>query len=133
MTRTVMIYDGQCGLCLFSMKWVSRLDWLNRIELLDAQGWAAVHERFPALGRTEILGLIHVIAVDGQILRGYEGIRYLSRQLPLAAWAYIALHLPGISWIGPRVYGWVAANRHRFGFLWPDPCKDGRCQLPVPD
>ncbi len=134
MSRTVMIYDGQCGLCVGSMKAVRRLDWRSRIETVDAQDWAAVHARYPQLDREAILGLIHVITPDGRVLIGYEGVRHLIRYLPLVAWLYPLLCLPGITWLGPRLYAWVADHRYWVNRLFgrPHPCADGLCRAHPP-
>lgn len=114
MQRTIMIYDGQCSLCNGSRRIVERLDWLNRVEMLDAQDWQTVHARYPQLDRAAILGLIHVITPKGRVLVGYEGVRHLLGRLPVLAWLYPLLFLPGITWLGLRVYNWVASHRYRF-------------------
>lgn len=132
--QTVMVYDGNCGLCTTSMRLVRWLDWLARIEYLDAQDWTRVAARYPQLDREAVLGLIHVVQRNGQIRVGYAGVRALVRDLPLLAWLYPLLYLPGVTWLGPRIYGWVAANRYRFNWLLgtPDPCQDGVCSTHVP-
>jgi predicted DCC family thiol-disulfide oxidoreductase YuxK len=129
MTRTVMVYDGACGLCTSSMRVVRRLDWRQRIEYLDAQDWATVQRRYPTLDREAILGLIHVITPDGRILVGYPGVRALLRELPLLMVLYPLLFLPGITWLGPRVYDWIAARRYWFNRVFGDPCTDGVCRV----
>lgn len=132
--RTVMIYDGACGLCTTSQRLAQRLDWLHRIEYLDAQTVEAVQARFPKLDADAILGAIHVITPDGQVHVGYAGVRALTRQLLPVLWLYPLLGLPGIRWLGSKVYNWVAANRYRLNWLLgtPDPCVEGRCAVHPP-
>lgn len=132
--QTVMIYDGQCGLCMASMRLVRRLDWFGKIEYLDARRWDVIAARYPQLAREAVLGLIHVVRQDGQIEMGYAGVRALVRDLPVLMWLYPLLYLPGITWLGPRVYGWVAANRLRLNWLLgaPAPCDDGVCSVHAP-
>ncbi|NPV68820.1 MAG: DUF393 domain-containing protein [Anaerolineae bacterium] len=138
MGRTVMIYDGLCGLCVGSMRAIQRLDWRERIDYLDAQDWAGVQERLSdaaiSLTQEALLGLIHVVTPDGRVQTGYAGVRALLRELPPLAWLSPLLGLPGIAWLGPRVYGWIAANRYRFNRLLgrPDPCQDGACRVHAP-
>lgn len=133
--RTVMLYDGRCGLCTTSRRLVRRLDWLGRIEYVDAQAADTVAARFPALDAAAILGAIHVITPAGRVFVGYEGVRALARELPLTMWLYPLLWLPGISWLGRRVYNGIAANRYRLNSLLgtPDPCEAGRCLVHPPD
>ncbi len=131
MSRTVVIYDGLCGLCTSSVRTLRRLDWLGRLEYLDAQEWEAVHARYPQLDAGAVLGAIHVIPPDGRVLVGYAGVRHLVRHLPLVAWLYPLLFLPGITWLGPRVYRWVASHRHLFNriFGFPPVCEGGTCRV----
>ncbi|MBN2469417.1 MAG: DUF393 domain-containing protein [Anaerolineae bacterium] len=132
--RIVMLYDGHCGLCTSSQRLVRRLDWLGRIEYLDAQARDVVAARFPGLDPAAILGAIHVITPEGRVFVGYEGVRALTRALPPVMWLYPLLFLPGIRWLGPKVYNWIAANRYRFNWLLgtPDPCEAGRCPVHAP-
>jgi predicted DCC family thiol-disulfide oxidoreductase YuxK len=57
---------------------------------------------------------------------GFKAFRWMSWRMPLtwplAPWLY----LPGVPWLGHRVYLWIARNRFKLV-----PCKDGVCQLPA--
>ncbi len=138
MGRTVMIYDGLCGLCISSMRAVRRLDWLKRIDYVDAQDWGRVVEQLSSLSvrldQEAVLGLIHVVTPDERVHVGFAGVRALVRELPLLVWLYPLLGLPGVRWLGPRVYAWIAANRYRFNQLLgrPDPCRNGTCRVHRP-
>lgn len=41
----------------------------------------------------------------------------------LAAALRLALELPVVAWLGERVYGWVAARRHRIPGPWRHTCR----------
>ncbi|MBN1965058.1 MAG: DUF393 domain-containing protein [Anaerolineae bacterium] len=126
-----VIYDGACGLCTTSVRLLRRLDWLHRLTYLDAQAWETVHARYPQLEVQAVLGAIHVITAGGRILAGYAGVRHLLRFLPLLIWLYPLLFVPGITWLGPRVYDWVAAHRYTFNrvFGFPATCESGTCRV----
>ncbi|MEC9372861.1 MAG: DCC1-like thiol-disulfide oxidoreductase family protein, partial [Planctomycetota bacterium] len=34
--RDTLYYDGACGLCIRSVKWLRRLDWLGRLRFEDS-------------------------------------------------------------------------------------------------
>ena len=130
--NTVVIYDGLCGICQQSVRIIKRLDWNHAVEYLDAQGWDEVHNRYPQLTQDAILGQIHVVATDGRIFVGYEGVRWITRSLPLVFWLYPILFLPGITWLGPRVYQWIAAHRlaiSRTLGIEVVACEGGTCKL----
>jgi predicted DCC family thiol-disulfide oxidoreductase YuxK len=134
MAKTVVVYDGLCGLCTQSVTLIRRLDWLYRLDYLDAQDREQVHARFPQLDRQEILGQIHVVTADRRAHVGYEGMRRITKHLPLIAWLYPLMFLPGVTWLGPRIYGWIAAHRYaisrRLGH--PMSCENGMCKADRP-
>ncbi len=129
--QTVVLYDGLCAVCSGSVRLLRRLDWRHRLEYVDVQDWVTVSARFPALDRDAALGQIHVIRPDGQVFVGYAGMRQLAGRLPLVAWLYPLLFLPGIRWLGLRVYRWVAARRYRLNRLFGRPiCDTSTCKIP---
>src|SRR5260221_6203689 len=111
--KTVILYDGLCALCNQSVRVVKRLDWARAFVYTDIQEWDTVHSRYPQLDRNAISGAMHVIPSDGKVYAGYEGVRQIIKRLPLLFWLYPIMHLPGIKWLGPKVYGWVAAHRYQ--------------------
>lgn len=129
MKRVVMLYDGQCSLCVSSMLFVKRLDWRGRIDYQDARDWQAVSPRFPDLQQQAVLKQIHVIQPDGQVHVGFEGVRVLVRYLPPVAWLYPLLYLPGAAWFGHRIYAFVARNRYLLSRVFaPLQCTSAACR-----
>jgi predicted DCC family thiol-disulfide oxidoreductase YuxK len=134
MAKTVVVYDGLCGLCTQSVTLIKRLDWLHRLDYVDTQDWEQVHVRFPQLDQQDILGQIHVVPSDGRVYVGYEGMRRITKQLPLIAWLYPLMFLPGVTWLGPKIYGWIAAHRYEISRRLGHPvsCENGTCKVHRP-
>lgn len=133
--KLVMLYDGQCALCVQSVRLVRPLDWRGAIEVVDLQRWEDMRRHLPQVAHLDddaLLGAIHVVRPDGQVLAGYAGVREVTRQLPLLAWLYPLLGLPGVAWLGDHVYRWVAAHRYQFNRIFggPTACEGGTCKLP---
>ncbi len=125
--KITLLYDGNCVLCRQSNRLVSRLDWLNRTQSFDAQ---MVHEQYPNLDYTDLMGAIHVITTDEQVLVGFFSVRYLARSLPLLWPLSPLLYLPGMNWLGPKIYGWIARRRYTINRLVGAPtCEDGSCKI----
>ena len=64
---------------------------------------------------------MHLIAPDGEVRRGAEAARRITRLVGrprLLAWLFA---LPGAMFVAERLYRWVAKRRHRFG------CGSGVC------
>ena len=125
--RTLLIYDGKCGFCLW---WLAR--WRRRIgDRIDFAPSQEVASRFPVLPRERFSRSIQLVETDGTVYEGAEAaFRALSRAprggRPL--WAYE--HLPGVRAVTERSYKFVA--RHRTGLhkltLWTF----GRDPLAIP-
>ena len=131
MTQTVVLYDGLCALCRQSVRWIKRLDWRQAIAYMDLQDWTTVHARYPQLDRDAISGAMHVVTADGAVYVGYAGVRQIIRVLPLVFWLYPLLYLPGLNWLGPKVYRWIAAHRYQLNRVagGPTDCENGACTL----
>ena len=127
------LYDSYCVLCQQTRRIVTRLDWRGRIEFLDLHEHEAVYARFPHLADYDLAGEIHVVMPDGAVQGGFYGMRAMLRALPLAYPLWLLLMLPGMDWIGTRIYGFIARNRYSinrfFGVELPD-CEGGFCKLP---
>jgi predicted DCC family thiol-disulfide oxidoreductase YuxK len=129
--QTVILYDGLCAFCNQSVRIIKYLDWGKAFTYTDLQDWSNVHERYPMLDRVAVAGAIHVIRLDGKIYAGYEGARQIVRHLPLFFWLYPLLYLPGITWLGPKVYRWIALRRYQFNRIFGGPplCDDSTCKI----
>jgi predicted DCC family thiol-disulfide oxidoreductase YuxK len=130
MPRTAVLYDGMCVLCVNSVRLWRRLDWRKRLEFIDVQDWDRVQGRFPQVERSAALGAIHVIAPDGALYTGYEGVRHMARYAPLLAWLTPILHMPPIAWLGRRIYGWIARRRYAINRWFGRPVCEDACRPP---
>ena len=117
-----LIYDGDCGFCVKTMRVFAALDVRRRLAFHDARRRSAVFAEFPQLrdaGLDDAMFAVHGSAVSS----GFHAFRELIWQSPLT-WPLIPLfYAPGASAVGPRVYRWIADRRRRFG------CGDS-CSIP---
>ncbi len=128
---TTALYDGNCVLCNQTRRIVTALDWGGRVEFMDIHDWKTVQARYPQLAFAAVMGEIHVDAGDGTLLRGFAGMRRLLRDLPLGYPLWLALHLPGMNWLGPKLYASIARRRYQINRLFgADWCDGGTCHLP---
>lgn len=128
MTTTVF-YDGQCVICRQTRRIVTALDWLRRVEFVDVHQWDAVEARAPGLDFETAMGQVHVTTAQG-LVGGFDGTRAMLRQLPLGFPLWLLLHLPGMSWLGRRVYRFIARHRYRINrWVGAPVCEDGSCRI----
>jgi predicted DCC family thiol-disulfide oxidoreductase YuxK len=133
MTAITAVFDGRCVICNQTRRIVTALDWRQQVEFLDLHHWDEVAARFPALDYDAAMGQIHVVdSADGQVYAGFAGTRRMLRELPLTLPLALLLQLPGLSWVGERVYRWIARHRYRINkLLGVDVCENGACEIHV--
>jgi predicted DCC family thiol-disulfide oxidoreductase YuxK len=124
------VFDGQCVICQSTRRVVRALDWRNRVAFIDLHQADAVARRFPWLDHADAMGQIHVIDTRGAVYAGFEGTRRMLRELPLGYPLWLLLHLPGMRWLGERVYRFIARRRYAINRLVGRPiCEDDACRL----
>ncbi|MCY3781373.1 MAG: DUF393 domain-containing protein [Chloroflexi bacterium] len=127
------LYDGNCVICQSSCASLRALDWRRRIEFVDLHDNERWRRRYPDLHFEELMGQIHVLDQDGRLYSGFRAGRRMLKEVPLGLPLWLLLQLPGMDWIGRRVYRFVARRRYRvnklFGRTLPD-CVDDSCAMP---
>ncbi|MBA2732940.1 MAG: DUF393 domain-containing protein [Acidobacteria bacterium] len=119
-----IIYDGQCAFCIRSLRVIKALDVRGVMVFHDSHDPETL-KRFAALRNADVNEAMFSVSEDEPIYRGFFALRRLLWVSPLL-WPLIPLfYFPGMSWIGTRVYAWVARNRTRFG------CHSDFCSLPT--
>lgn len=124
------IYDGNCVICNQTRRIYTALDWFKRIEFLDVHNWNEVSRRYPTLDYSAAMGQMHLVTDDGQLIGGFVAARRMMREVPIGFPFWLILHIPGMSWLGDRVYKLIARNRYRINKLVGAPiCEDGTCKI----
>lgn len=110
MPRDVCYFDGQCGFCTRSTRWLRRLDWLNRLEFRDLNTASAAD--LPVSAAQAMIGM-PMRTKSGRVLLGFAAMRRALIQTPVGFAPAVFLYFPVISAIGRVVYGFVASRRRR--------------------
>jgi predicted DCC family thiol-disulfide oxidoreductase YuxK len=126
--KALVLYDGQCQFCQKSVAILRKLDWLGRLAFQDGRDVEALPETNPPLIPQRLIEEMHVVTPDRKrVYFGFGAFRWMAWRLPLCWPIAPLLYLPGIPWLGNRIYLWVARNRFELV-----PCDDGQCALPKP-
>ncbi|MDX2041360.1 MAG: DUF393 domain-containing protein [Acidobacteriota bacterium] len=121
----VVIYDGQCRICIGQMQILVRLDLTNRLTFLSLHDRRVAH-RYPDLSFEELMKQMYVVDRKGQQHTGVLAVRHLSRRMPVLWLLALPLHLPGTLPIWQWFYRQIAEHRYRFGRMQ---CSEGTCHL----
>ena len=125
--RGILLYDGQCGFCLESVKWLRRLDRFGWVELRDVHTEANLATLHPDLTPERCRSEMVLIEPAGRLSGGFGAFRRLCLRLPLLMGLAPLLYLPGMGWVGTRVYRWVARRRY---LLHRNPvCSTNQCMV----
>jgi predicted DCC family thiol-disulfide oxidoreductase YuxK len=109
MPRDTCYYDGHCGMCRRTVRWLRALDWFSRLDIKDMT--AVPPAELPVPMETAMTGM-PMRTRGGRILVGFDAVRRALSQTIAAPLGWL-LYLPGVNWAGRRAYRWVAANRRR--------------------
>lgn len=107
----VLIYDGACAFCQGGMRWVERRARPDQFEFLPCQS-PERRSRYPWMAEETCLRAIQLVLPDGRVLAGDVAIPEVLRRLRGWRWLAYLFQLPGVSYLAPRVYAWVARNRY---------------------
>jgi predicted DCC family thiol-disulfide oxidoreductase YuxK len=128
MTQHIVLYDGECPMCVFQMKMLSWLDWFGVLALVPLSDPRA-QEVAPQLTREDLLEAIHCVTPQGRICRGARAIRFVGMRLPLLVPVALVLWIPGVILIAEIIYQWVSRNRLLLSRVFG--CKDACAILPA--
>jgi predicted DCC family thiol-disulfide oxidoreductase YuxK len=126
--QDLVLYDGECPLCVFQMRLLTWLDWFNALALIPLTDPRA-QEIAPHLSREQLLEAMHCVAKDGRIYRGARCIRHVGMRLPLLIPLALLLWVPGVIWIAEKVYNLIARNRKFLSRIFG--CKEACAIMPV--
>jgi predicted DCC family thiol-disulfide oxidoreductase YuxK len=119
--RTIILFDGSCGLCRRSMAVLKSFDFLHRLTFVNFHDAALRTTHAPKIPMSELDAALHIKRADGSFAKGFYAFRSLCWQLPPLWILAPFLYIPGISWIGEVVYSWVAGRREK--------CTSSHCTL----
>ena len=123
----MVIYDGQCPLCQRSVRILRKLDWVGKLRFHDAHDVTHLPKSSEPLVPQRLLEEMHVVTPGGfKAYAGFRAFRWMSWRLPATWMLAPLLYLPGVPWLGNRIYLWVA--KHRLKLV---PCHDGQCTVPL--
>lgn len=117
---TVVLYDGQCGMCRTSRRWGSALDWFRRVAWLDFRN-PEVRSSVPQLDEDQLENEMWVITPDGELRPGFRAWRRLLGVFPLTILPSFLLHIPPVPLIGDRIYKRIARRRKISCEVDPEP------------
>ena len=131
----IALFDGHCVLCQTTRRIIQALDWFGHVEFIDLHDQSTIEARYPDLDHAILMGEINVIDGDRRYT-GFDGIRRMLRATPPGFPLWLLFSLPGMGWIGPVVYRFIARHRYAINRFFgidldaQEDCLDGICKIP---
>lgn len=125
-----VLYDGQCVICNSSRRIVSKLDWRHVVKWYDLHAPDEAGKHFQDIPRADAMGQVHVRDGSGATYAGFLGTRRMLKELPLTFPLWLLLQVPGMTWVGHKVYRWIARNRYTVNRMFGAPvCDTDTCRI----
>lgn len=122
----VLFFDGQCGLCSHSVRWVARLDRRGRIAFAPLQGKLAGEMGFSKYAAEAAGTMVLLRESDGRFFLRSDALIELARALG-GGWRVLTIARFIPKTLRDAVYRWVAGNRYGFAG------RADTCSLPDPE
>ena len=110
MNTALLIYDGDCPVCVRARAWVEGHAVPGVIDCVPCRSEARVR-RAPQVSETECLAAMQLLLPDGRRFAGADALPHLLRRTRRWPWLAPLLELPFVPFLLRPVYSWVARHR----------------------
>ena len=117
-----LFYDTFCPICRRSKMVLDLMDIGGRLEFRDIHDREAMEREAPGVSYSRALKEMIVVRPSGKIDGGYYAFRTIAKGLPSLWPVMVLMYVPGVSWVGSRLYKMFARNRYRFKACDGDVC-----------
>jgi predicted DCC family thiol-disulfide oxidoreductase YuxK len=125
--KGIVLYDGDCAFCQRAVRILQSLDWFHRLSFQSARDTDRLPETPVPLDPQKLIEEMHVVPpARDRAYAGFSAFRWIAWRLPATMLVAPFLYVPGVLWLGNRVYRWVARNRFKLM-----PCANGGCRVPL--
>ncbi len=111
--KAVLIYDGECPVCVKTAKWIDARSDPDAFEFLSCHS-VELAMQFPRIEKSACLQAMHLVLPDGEVLIGERAAPEIILRLRAYRWAAALFRLPGAGILSRAFYRWFAKHRHHF-------------------
>lgn len=130
--KVLVLYDGKCGFCKWSVNLALRFDRDGRLEPTPLQTPGVLEPYNIPLDNAK--KALHVVSRDGKVYSAGGALAIISRNVAWLWPAYYLWKLPGLAWLADRLYFLIAENRDTIGkVLSSTGVKGARCSVSYDD
>ncbi len=109
-----LFYDGHCAFCKRIMNIINFFDSKKLIRQIDL--WeVGLYPEFKDLDHTNLIKEIHLVTASDKVYTGYFAFKFVAKKVPAFFMFWLLSFIPGIDFIGNKIYSLVSENRYRLG------------------
>jgi len=130
--KFAVLFDGQCPLCIRSVTTVDFFDWRGKFVFREVNDWERISRDYPGLDQQKSLEEMQVMIPGAgryEALAGFYAFRKIAQHLPLGMVIWPFLFIPGVPFVGTRVYRFIASRRKRIAGAAR--CSFHTCEIPA--
>ena len=126
MDRQVIVYDGECRFCLWSVRRIRRVDGQDQFAYLPRQA-EGVEAQFPQLTGSDFNTGLRLIADGGNVYVGADAVYEIYRRIPPFHRLARLYRVPLLRGLFRMCYALIARYRHLSGRVM---CEADACAVP---
>jgi len=104
-------YDAECPLCIRTKITISHLDWFNKVSFKTVQFDSQENTYINHIETDLLLDNIYSVDLDGRVYSGIDTYIQVMKRIFYLYPISLFLRLPGIYYIGKKIYSYIATNR----------------------
>ncbi len=110
----VLLFDGNCGFCRFSLSVLKVMDMFSAIKYVDANTISDLTVYHADLTKKKCDKAMQLVDETGRLSEGFYAFRTMCVWMPMAWGLLLIFYLPFAGFIGNQTYRLIAANRSLF-------------------
>ena len=107
--KPIIAYDNTCQFCTSAKLDMEKID---RKKKLKWVGISNFNYKQYKLKKDDLLGEMHLIS-NGKVYKGYYAWKQIARKIPLIYPVYLISLLPGVDFVGNKMYKAIAKHRYK--------------------
>ena len=128
MPPKLLIYDGECPMCLRARDWIQARAEPGSIELMPCQSESRP-KRAPQVDHEQCMRAMQLVEPDGRVHSGAYALPGVLRELPGYRWLGALLSIPGVVPMLSPIYALVARNRLALSGFFTKHDEGERCSI----
>ena len=124
----LLLYDGECPMCLRARDWIAAHATTGAIELMPCQDPGRLG-RAPQVSDAACMAAMQLVMPDGRVFAGERAVPHILSATPGYRWLGALMRFPGVLLLARPVYALIARNRLAISALFVKRAPGDSCAI----